>query len=134
MITVVVAVVASHVSPVVVSARAVLVAVVAIVAVAIVVNGRSSLASFDGVPGISDGPETTLDRRSRGSNSTPVPSIPRGRWVLVMRRGHNSLIVHRPLARREAFRLLCRHRLEEGLELLSHSPLLGGSRLRATAQ
>jgi hypothetical protein len=60
--------------------------------------------------------------------------MPRGGRVLTMCRGCCSPVARQLLARRGALRLLCRYRFEEGLELLSHSPLLEGGRLRAAAQ
>jgi hypothetical protein len=65
-VAVIIVVVASSVSTVIVVARAV---------VAVVVDTLSSSSGFDGVPGVAVGPETTLDRRCRGSDSLPVLSM-----------------------------------------------------------
>jgi hypothetical protein len=85
-----------------VSARVVLVAVIVVVAIAVVVDACGPPASFDGVPGVAVWPEMTIDCRSPSSGSAPVASLPPGRWVLAVRRGHSSPVVRRPLARREA--------------------------------
>jgi hypothetical protein len=105
-----------------------------VVVIAVVVDAHGPLTSFDGVPGIAIRPETTLDCQSPGSGSAPVSSMPRGRWVLVVCRGRGSPVMRRPLVRCGALCLLCHHRLEEGLEVLLHSPLLVGSCLRVAAQ
>jgi hypothetical protein len=45
------------------------------VIVAVVVDALSSSSGLDGVPGVTIGPESTIDRRCRGSDSLPTPLV-----------------------------------------------------------
>jgi hypothetical protein len=62
----VVTVVAPSASTVIVVAQAV---------VTVVVDALGSSSGFDGVPNVTVGPQTTLDRQSRGSDSLPAPLV-----------------------------------------------------------
>jgi hypothetical protein len=75
---VVVAVVTSPTSSIVVSAWAVLTATVVVVDVAVVVDARGPSASFNGVPGVTVGPVTALDRRRYALGPVSAILMPSG--------------------------------------------------------
>jgi hypothetical protein len=122
---VVISFVAPPASTVVVVARAV---------VADVVDTLNSSSGFDGVPGVAVGPETTLDRRCRGSDSLPAPLVLGRRWIQAVGGWRSSPLALRVLARGGALCLLCRRNFEQRLQLLAHSSLLRGRGLREAAR
>jgi hypothetical protein len=87
-----------------------------------------------GVLGITVGPESTLDRRCRSSDSLPTPLVFGKRWIRAVGGWHSSLPALRALARDRALCLLCRRSFEQRLQLLAHPSLLGGGRLWAAVQ
>jgi hypothetical protein len=90
--------------------------------------------SFDGVSDVAVGPEMALDRRCHSPDSVPVSLLLRRRRIRVVGGRRSSPPALRALARGGAFRLLCCRSLEQRLQLLPHTPLLGGCGFRATAQ
>jgi hypothetical protein len=98
---------------------------VVVVARAVVVDALSSSSGFYGVPGVAVGPETTLDRRCRGSDSFPASLLLGRRGIRAVGRWRSSPPALRALARGRAFRLLRYRSLENRLQLLAHSSLLG---------
>jgi hypothetical protein len=86
------------------------------------------------VPGVALGPEMAPDRRRRSPDSAPLSLLLRRRRVQAVGGWRSSPPALRALARDGAFRLLSCRNLEKCLQLLPHTPLLGGCRLRATAQ
>jgi hypothetical protein len=111
------------------SASAVVLAVRAVVVV--VVDALSSSSGFDGVPGLAVGPEMTLDRRCRGSNSLPAPLVLGRRQIQAVGGRRSSPPALRALARGGALRLLCYRSFEQCLQLLANPSLLGSYWLRA---
>jgi hypothetical protein len=110
------------------------VVVVARAVYVVVVDALSLPTGFYGVSGVAVGPETTLDCRYRGSDSFFSSLLLGRRWIRVVGRWRSSPPTLRALARGGALRLLRRRCFKQRLQLLAHSPLLGGCRLRAAAQ
>jgi hypothetical protein len=80
------------------------------------------------------GPMMALDRRHRGSDSAPVSLLLRRRRIRAVGGWLSSPPALRALARGGAFRLLCCRSSKQCLQLLSHTLLLEGCGVWATAQ
>jgi hypothetical protein len=102
--------------------------------VAVVVDALSLSSGLDGVLHVAVGPEAAPNRRCRSSASLPSLSMLGRRQIQAVGGRCSYPPALRVLARGRALCLLCCRRLEQHLQVLAHSSLLAGRRLRETVQ